>query len=105
MKTILVLLVSLAIFCHYSVACANVRINEFIAGNSKGLQDEDGENEDWIELYNTSTSVLNLEGFTLTDDVDDSLKWTFPSVTIEPFGYLIIWASGKNKASPFKELT
>ncbi|NOZ62419.1 MAG: lamin tail domain-containing protein, partial [Calditrichaeota bacterium] len=43
-------------------------INEFLAGNETINTDEDGEYEDWIELYNAGDDAVDLTGFTITDD-------------------------------------
>ncbi len=68
-------------------------INEFLASNDAAEADQDGEYDDWIELYNNSSSEINLEGYFLSDDADDLMKWTFPVGTfINGKGYLIIWA-------------
>ncbi len=68
-------------------------INEFMASNDITQADQDGEFEDWIELYNNGTSMIDLEGYFLTDDATDLTQWAFPSgTTIAPNNYLIIWA-------------
>lgn len=68
-------------------------INEFLAANDSVVADQDGEFEDWIELYNTSGTTIDLSGFSLSDDLTDPGKWAFPAgTTIAPDGYLIIWA-------------
>ncbi|MCA9217457.1 MAG: chitobiase/beta-hexosaminidase C-terminal domain-containing protein, partial [Planctomycetales bacterium] len=59
------------------------------------------ENFDWIELKNPLASPLSLNGFYLTDDPDDLTKWRIPAgTTIEPNGYLIVFASGLNVTDP-----
>jgi hypothetical protein len=68
-------------------------INEFMASNNTTVMDQDGEFEDWIELYNNGTSSIDLSGYYITDDDSDLTQWTLPDgTTIEPDGYLIIWA-------------
>jgi len=68
-------------------------INEFMASNESTVTDQDGEYDDWIELYNNSSSTINLEGYYLSDDADDLIQWPFPSgTTIQGNGYLIVWA-------------
>jgi hypothetical protein len=68
-------------------------INEFMASNDLTAADQDGEFEDWVELYNNSSEGISLDGYFLTDDADDLMKWAFPSGTsIAGNGYLIIWA-------------
>ncbi len=77
---------------------AGVVINEFQASNGATLADEDGDYEDWIELYNTGDAPVDLEGFGLSDDPEDLFRWTFPSVVVEPGEFLLVWASGKGRA-------
>ncbi len=67
-------------------------INEFMASNSNTQADQDGEYDDWVELYNNSDSPIDLSGYYLSDDVSDLTKWTFPAGTvIQGKDYLIIW--------------
>ncbi|MFT7512887.1 MAG: hypothetical protein ACI9QL_002095 [Candidatus Omnitrophota bacterium] len=84
--------------------CGEVEINEFLAINSSGLQDEDGEFSDWIELKNTTGAAINLAGWSLTDDKLVLKKWIFPSQTLAAGGYLIIFASDKNRVLAGAEL-
>jgi len=74
-----------------------VIINEFVASNDAGLEDEDGDASDWIELYNAGDSSVDLAGWALTDSVYDRNKWTFPDVTIGAGEYLVVFASGKDR--------
>jgi spore coat protein CotH len=70
-----------------------VVINEFIASNKTGQLNEKGKYEDWIELYNTTSSPLDLDGLHLTDNYATPAKFTFPINTIiQPHGYLLVWA-------------
>lgn len=75
----------------------NLVINEIMASNSSSSWDEDGDYEDWIEIYNAGSSPVNLDGFGLSDELTNPMKWIFPSVFILPNQFLIVWASGKNK--------
>ncbi|MCF8247059.1 MAG: CotH kinase family protein [Saprospiraceae bacterium] len=68
-------------------------INEFMASNEATIADQDGEFDDWIELYNNSSSTINLEGYSLSDDANELMKWAFPAgSSIVGNGYLIVWA-------------
>ncbi len=67
-------------------------INEFMADNDNISADPAGEYDDWIELYNKSADVINLEGYFLTDDMTEMAKWSFPDTSIAAESYLIIWA-------------
>lgn len=67
-------------------------INEISAVNDANSADQDGEYDDWIELYNNSSNAINLNGYYLSDDGEDLTKWVFPNVTIGANDYLIVWA-------------
>ncbi len=72
-------------------------INEFVASNATGIQDEDGDFPDWIEFFNQGDHVLDLEDYGLSDDPEDPFLWRFPSVEIQPGGFLLVFASGKDR--------
>ena len=74
----------------------DVYINEFIADQTEGIRDEFEEYSDWLELYNGGTSVINLAGYSLTDDPTDSAKWRFPELMLNPGQYLHLFASGRD---------
>ena len=77
---------------------AQVVINEFSAANLNTSFDNYFENEDWIELYNTSPTSIDLSGYHLSDRMSNPDKWTFPSgVTIPGNGHLLIWASKRDE--------
>lgn len=79
-------------------------ISEFLASNDSGLTDADGDYSDWIEIHNTSGAAVSLAGWYLTDDADDLTKWQFPNVTLPAGGYLVVFASDKNRTDPAGEL-
>jgi hypothetical protein len=67
-------------------------INELMADNDKAVQTIFGGYPDWIELFNSGNSAIDLGGMYLTDDLA-RLKWRFPNGTIiEPNSYLLVWA-------------
>lgn len=78
----------------------DVIINEFVAGNTAGLLDEDGEPQDWIELYNRGTNAVNLLGWSLSDNPNAPGLWTFPTQVLNPGQYLVVFASGKDRRAP-----
>lgn len=79
-------------------------ISEFMAANGGSLRDQDGDSSDWIEIHNSGTSPVNLSGWRLTDDATDLSKWTFPSTNLPGGQYLIVFASGKDRALSGTEL-
>ncbi len=78
---------------------STLRINEFLSSNisAAGLKDEDGELQDWIEIYNPTSTSVSLNGWSLTDDSSDPVRWPFPAISIGPKQYLVVFASGKDR--------
>ena len=74
-------------------------ITEFMASNQGTLDDGDGNSTDWIEIHNAGDEAIDLAGYRLTDDAEELNKWTFPSVNLEPGGYLVVFASGQDTAN------
>ena len=74
-------------------------ISEFQAINRSTIQDADGDTSDWIEIKNTSDTPITLEGWYLTDDESDLTKWQFPERTINSDEQLLVFASGKDRAT------
>lgn len=79
-------------------------ISEFMASNSSGLQDQDGDFSDWVEIHNPDASPVNLEGWYLTDNAAAPAKWRFPAAVIPAGGYLVVFASNKNRAVAGQQL-
>lgn len=79
-------------------------LSEFMADNSKTLQDEDKEFSDWVEVFNGGDAPVNLDGYCLTDEIDTRNKWRFPAVTLEPMSFLVVFCSGNNRRDPAREL-
>ncbi|MGV3533289.1 MAG: lamin tail domain-containing protein, partial [Chthoniobacteraceae bacterium] len=77
-----------------------VVISEFLASNDGGLRDEDGDSSDWIEIFNSGPTETSLAGWSLSDNAGSERKWIFPAVTIPANGFLIVWASGKDRRDP-----
>lgn len=75
-------------------------ISEFLAINDGVTVDEDGEPSDWIEIFNPTDEAIALEGYTLTDSIAEPAKWTFPAVMIEPRGFVLVFASMKDRVDP-----
>src|SRR5216683_6856565 len=79
-------------------ASAQIIISEFMADNKSSLADENGQFPDWIEIYNSSASTVNLGGWSLTDDPTRQARWFFPATNLTAKGFMVIFASGKNRA-------
>jgi hypothetical protein len=75
-------------------------ISEFMAANRGGLSDEDGEASDWIELHNFGSAPIALAGWSLSDNTDEPGKFVLPARTLPAGGYLVVFATGKNRLPP-----
>lgn len=96
--------ISIFIFALFAptVLSAQVVINEIGATNlcsvhnPNQVEDNFGECEDWVELYNNSPDPFDLSGYHMTDRITNLDKWTFPGGSIIPGnGFLRIWLSGR----------
>ena len=81
-----------------ALSAARVMINEFMAVNQDSYADEDGDYGDWIELRNGGSGPVNLDGWYLTDNPTNLTRWRLPNYTLLPEDYLVIHASGKDRA-------
>lgn len=81
-----------------------LRINEVMPSNHETLPDADGDYPDWLELYNGGDSPVSLSGCSLSDVEGKPGRWRFPDVTLGSGEYLVVFASGKNRAEPGGEL-
>ena len=103
-QTKTILLKKLLTFCAVTLfalihhdAKSQLVINEYSASNLNQFVDNHSDYEDWIEIYNTSASVVSLAGYHLSDDKTNILKYTFPpSAVIGTNGFVRIWCSGRN---------
>jgi len=77
---------------------ADVVINELMASNDSAASDEEGEFDDWVEIYNTGTTSIDLSNWTLTDDINELDKFTFAEGTIfNADSYLVVWADNDSE--------
>ena len=72
-------------------------INEFMASNDSSYADENGDFDDWIEIFNAYDEAKDIGGMYITDDLADPTAYQIPDTnpeltTIPAGGYLILWA-------------
>lgn len=88
------------IICATIEGNAQLQINEYSVSNLDGFQDNYGKYEDWIEIQNTGSAAVNINGYYLSDNPSNPLKWQIPGdVVIPAGGYKIVWVSGRNEVS------
>ena len=69
-------------------------INEVLTANVWSETDRYAQHEPWIELYNPNSYPISLEGYFLSNDLNDPTKFSFKAQTIKASDYLILFASG-----------
>ena len=80
-----------------SIIIENLFINEFLASNNSVLSDNNGEFDDWVEIYNSSDQKINLAGLYVTDNLYNPYLWKIPDTnfdqtTIDSKSFIIFWA-------------
>ena len=70
-------------------------INELMASNATTICDSFGSYSDWIELYNSTDTDMDISGFGISDNLSQPMKYRFPDgTTIAAKGYLVVFCSG-----------
>ncbi len=82
----------------------NLVITEFMAANTSGLKDEDGEFSDWIEIYNPDPQPASLRGWYLSNDPKNVTQWMLPDLALPAQSLTVIFASGKDRRDPTRKL-
>lgn len=91
--------------CHHiqvnwPIVPSDISINEFVAQNQTGPVDENGQHEDWLELYNSGTQTIDVGGMWLSDTLTE-LKWQIPvNNLIAPNGVLRVWCDEDGTQGP-----
>jgi hypothetical protein len=70
-------------------------LNEVLVNNTIGTNDNMGEREPWIELFNRGAAPIDLSNYFLSDDYGQLNKWAFPPGTTLNPGHRLIWADGE----------
>ena len=75
-------------------------INEFMASNdSWNVPGDNGDQPDWIEIYNTGETAIDMGGWYATDAMDDAAKYQLPTdnpglTTVPAHGFLVLICDG-----------
>ena len=72
----------------------SVVISEVMSGSGFAIIDGEGNQSDWIELHNTGSKAVQLDGAFLSDDPVNRTKWQIPSLTIQPGERAVIRCAG-----------
>ncbi|MBO5130395.1 MAG: lamin tail domain-containing protein [Oscillospiraceae bacterium] len=71
-----------------------VVISEVVTANRSTITNEAGRLCDWVELYNPTSSAVELERVYLSNDPADRMKWPIPATTLEAGERMVICCSG-----------
>ncbi len=88
-------------------AFTQVVINEYSCANSTSAGDPDfyGEMEDWVELYNTTGTAINLNGYYISDKAGNPTKFQVPgSISIPAGGYMMVYGSKRGVIAGGQEI-
>ena len=82
-----------------SMEAPSLVINELMANNTSAYADENGDFDDWIEVYNTGNNAVSLAGLYFTNDALIPMLYQVPTTSTEVVpagGYAIIWADNED---------
>ncbi len=100
MKKLRALYIVLLVFTYGILQAQNPVINEIMTMNDTTIEDIEGDSPDWIELFNPTPETISLENWSLSDDEDSPAKWSFDKdVRVQPYGFVLVFASGKDYLS------
>lgn len=57
------------------------------------MSNDTSSGNDWIELFNTGTSTINLANYTLVNDTDGQAEQTLPNVNLAAGEFIVIYAT------------
>ena len=79
-------------------------INAVLASNTTNNADGADEYDDWVEIYNKGDTILQLDGFYLSDNADEPTLFALPAgVGIDAHGFIAIWCDGQADQSTATE--
>ena len=85
------------LLCIAHTSYGQLLINEFSAANKEHLTDNYGETPDWIEIYNSGATDIDLTGYYMSDNLANPTKWEVPGGIVPAGGFLIVYATGRDE--------
>ena len=85
-------------------APARLVVNELLASNDACCTDENGEFDDWLELYNAGGESVQLAGLWLSDDANNPLKFQLlpdGDSLLAPGAFAVVWCDGQPAQGAF----
>lgn len=75
------------------ISGGNVIISELRSDRDSALYDISGSYHGFVELYNTGSEPISLDGWYLTDTRNDLQKYRISDCVIPPHGYMVFWSN------------
>lgn len=72
-------------------------ISELMADNASTLKDGAGAYSDWIEIYNPTSSTIDLTGYGISDNANQPFKYTLPEIKLKAKEFIIVFMDGENR--------
>lgn len=86
-------------------SATSLRINEVLVVNDNNFQDDYGQHNAWIEIFNTSFATVDIKGCYLTNDKNNPTKYPIPKsdvlTKIRPRQHVLFWADGMPNRGTF----
>lgn len=86
-------------------SATSLRINEVLVVNDNNYQDDYGQHNAWIEIFNTSFATVDIKGCYLTNDKNNPTKYPIPKsdvlTKIRPRQHVLFWADGMPNRGTF----
>ena len=70
---------------------SDVQLNELMSVNTGTHQDDAGDYDPWVEIYNLGPGLVHLSGLYLTDTTGNPTKWALPSINLDDGEFQVIW--------------
>ena len=80
------------------VRAGGLRVSEVMTSNASTLVGDDMGIVDWIELENASSMPIDLTGYALMRQTKPAQAFAFPSGTLQPGEFVLVYADGSGKA-------
>lgn len=74
----------------------DLRINEVMPSNGITSIDDFDDTPDWLEIYNTTNSAIQLSDYYISNDQNKKLKWKLPVKNLQPNKWILIYCSGRD---------
>ena len=105
MNLLTALVLATSVASPVSTVHAQLVINELMQSNIDCVMDDINEFPDsWVELYNSGTTAVNLNSFSISDENDPKTAWTLPNKTINPGAYILVYCDKEETGlhTPFR---